>query len=165
LSNPITPQEFDALFPLACAWAEGQEQLILGKGVGLNEAQMADARSIGIAAPERVRLLQIDEIPLPEHPGLRAAAKATGLLSPATAGLTLHYGIFIRSPFWSARDLVAHELVHVRQYEQLGGFASFLRRYLWECVTLGYSKAPMEQEAIAVAEEICTSPEILKNAL
>jgi hypothetical protein len=151
--------------PLACAWAEEQEQLILGKGVGLNEAQMGDARCIGIAAPERVRLLQVDEIPLPEHPGLCDAAKATGLLSPATAGLTLHFGIFIRSSFWSTRDLVAHELVHVRQYEQFGGFAPFLRQYLWECVTLGYTKAPLEQEAIAVAEEICVSPEILKNAL
>jgi hypothetical protein len=151
--------------PLACAWAEEQEQLILGKGVGLNEAQMADARCIGIAAPECVRRLQVDEIPLPEHPGLSAAAKATGLLTPATAGLTLRYGIFIRSAVWGVRDLVAHELVHVRQYEQFGGFAPFLRQYLWECVTQGYTQAPLEQEAIAVAEEICVPPEILKNAL
>ena len=154
----ISPQEFDALLPLACAWAEEQEQLILQKGVGLNNAQMSDARRIGVAAPERVRLLQVDEIPLHQDPGLRAAAKATGLLSPETAGLTLRYGILIRSPFWGARDLVVHELVHVWQYEQFGGFEPFLRQYLWECVTLGYTKAPMEQEAQLMAAKICASP-------
>jgi hypothetical protein len=136
---------------LACAWAEGQEQLILEQGVALTKAQMADARRIGVAAPERIRLMQVDEIPLPEDPGLHAAAKATGLLSPDSAGLTLRYGILIRSPFWGARDLVVHELVHVWQYEQFGGFSPFLRQYLWECVTLGYTKAPMEQEAQSVA--------------
>jgi len=64
---------------------------------------MGDARRIGVAAPERVRLLQVEKIPLPEHPELRAAAQATGLLSPDTAGLTLRYGILMRSPFWGAR--------------------------------------------------------------
>jgi hypothetical protein len=108
---------------------------------------MGDARRIGVAAPDRVRLLQVEEIPIPQDAGLRAAAKATGLLSPTTAGLTLRYGILIRSPFWGARDLVVHELVHVWQYERFGGFAPFLEQYLWECVTLGYTKAPLEQEA------------------
>ena len=157
---PITPEQFDALLPLACAWAEQQENLILDQGVALTDDQMADARRIGVAAPERVRLLQVEEISLPQDPGLRAAAKATGLLSPTTAGLTLRYGILIRSPFWGARDLVAHELVHVWQYEQFGGFAPFLRQYLWECLTLGYTKAPMEQEAQVIAAKICASSEI-----
>lgn len=156
----ISPQEFDDSLPLACAWAEGQEQSIIEQGVALTEAQMGDARDIGIAAPERVRLLQVEEIPLPEHPALRAAAKATGLLSPETAGLTLRYGILIRSPFWGERDLVAHELVHVWQYEQFGGFAPFLRQYLWECITLGYAKAPMEREAQVIVAKVCSSPEI-----
>lgn len=144
--------------PLACTWAEEQEQLILEQGVALTDDQMSDARRIGVAVPERVRLLQVEEIPLPQDPGLHAAAKATGLLSPTTAGLTLRYGIVIRSPFWGERDLVAHELVHVWQYEQFGGFAPFLRQYLWECLTLGYAKAPMEQEAQSIAAKICDSP-------
>jgi hypothetical protein len=151
LSSPITPEEFDALLPLACAWAEEQERFILAQGVALTEVQMADARSIGVAAPERVRLLRVKQIPLPSHPQLRQAAQETGLLSPETAGLTLRYGIVIRSPFWGARDLVAHELVHVWQYEQFGSLEHFLRQHLWECVTLGYTKAPMEQEAQSVA--------------
>lgn len=147
----ISPQEFEALLPLACAWAEEQEQLILEQGLGLADPQMADARSIGVAAPERVRLLRVKQIPLPSHPQLRQAAQETGLLSPENAGLTLRYGIVIRSPFWGARDLVAHELVYVWQYEQFGSLEHFLRQYLWECVTLGYTKAPIEQEAQSLA--------------
>jgi hypothetical protein len=143
--------------PLAYAWAEEQEQLILEQGVGLTNPQMADARSIGVAYPERVSLLRMKQIPLPSHPQLRQAAQETGLLSPETAGLTLRYGIVIRSPFWGARDLVAHELVHVWQYEQFGSLEHFLRQYLWECVTLGYTKAPMEQEAQSMSAKICAS--------
>ena len=141
--------------PLACAWAEEQEQLILEKGTGLAEAQMTDARSIGVAYPERIRLMQVDEIPLPSHLQLRQAAQETGLLGPDTVGLTLRYGIYLRSPFWGERDLVVHELAHVRQYEQFGGFAPFLRQYLWECVTAGYLHAPLERKAQLIAEKIC----------
>jgi hypothetical protein len=99
--------------------------------------------------------MKVEQIPLPQEPELRSAALKTGLLSPDTAGLTVRYGIYIHASFWGVRQLVAHELLHVRQYEQLGGFDAFLRRYLWECVTLGYTQSPMEQEACAMAAMIC----------
>lgn len=150
----ISPQGFETLLPLACAWAEEQERLILEKGMGLTEAQMADARRIEVAFPERVRLLEVKQIPLPEHPELRAAAQETGLISPDTAGLTLRYGIYIRSHSWGVHTLVVHELVHVKQYEQLGGFMAFLRKYLWECLTIGYPETPMEQEARSIVESV-----------
>jgi len=149
--TPITPEQFERLLPLACAWAEEQERLILEKGVGLTALQMADAGRVGIASPERIRLMEIEQIPLPQHPRLLQAARETGLLPPDTAGLTLRYGIYIRSPFRGVREFVVHELVHVRQYELFEGFEPFLRRYLWECVTRGYPHAPMEQEALSVA--------------
>ncbi len=79
---------------------------------------------------------------------LRAAAEATQLISPSTAGLTVRYGIFIRADCWGDRGLVFHELVHTLQYERLGGFEPFLRQYLHECLTIGYPAAPMEQEAV-----------------
>jgi hypothetical protein len=151
----ISPEEFERLLPLACAWAEGQERLILQQGVVLTALQMVDAGRVGIALPERVRLMKIDQIPLPQHPELRQAGRAIGLLPPDTAGLTLRYGVYIRTPFWGARELVLHELAHVRQYELCGGFEPFLRRYLWECISMGYPHAPMEQEAIAIAERLC----------
>jgi hypothetical protein len=151
----ITPEQFERLLPLACAWTEEQEGVILQDGVPLSAARIADARRIGIAQPERVRLRVVEEIPSPTHPDLRSAAELTGLISPTTIGLTLRYGIFIRSDYWGERRLVVHELVHTWQYERLGGFKPFLQQYLHECLTVGYPAAPMEQEAKRIEREVC----------
>jgi hypothetical protein len=35
------------------------------------------------------------------------------------------------------------------------GFLPFLRKYLMECIDIGYPEAPLEQEAIRMAEKIC----------
>ena len=151
----LTTEQFQALLPLACAWVEQQEQNILRDGVPLTPAQLTDARKIGVVHPEKVRLLAVPTVPRPEHPTLRAAADATQLISPYTAGLTLRYGIFIRVDCWGDRRLVFHELVHTAQYERLGGVQSFLRQYLFECLTIGYPAAPLEQEAILKTAEMC----------
>lgn len=150
----ITQEQFKILLPLAAAWAEEQEGIILRDGVPLTEPQMADARTLGISQPNRVRLLNVATIPAPEEPSLKAAAQATQLITPRTAGLTLRYGIFIRSDFWGDRRLIVHELVHTSQYEKLGGFLPFLQEYLHQCITIGYPAAPMEQEAIKMAARI-----------
>jgi hypothetical protein len=112
---------------------------------------MVDARSVGVARPERVRLLNVPAIPMPEHSILRLAGEATGMMSSSTAGLTLRYGIFIRSDLANDRALIVHELVHTGQYERCGSVAGFLNQYLHECLTIGYPAAPMEQEAITVS--------------
>jgi hypothetical protein len=151
----ISTEEFQQLLPLACEWAEQQERHILKQGVGLTPGQMADAKLIGMADAARIRLLSGEQIPVPEHPALRAAAEATSLISPLTAGLTLRHGILIRSDRWGQRRLVVHELAHTAQYERLGGFRPFLERYLWECLSIGYPAAPMEQEAIATERRLC----------
>src|SRR5207237_10359353 len=104
----------------------------------LSDTMLADARLVGVAAPERVRLLYLPEIPIPDDPGLRAAVQETQFLSPLTRGLALRYGIFIRSDCRFDRTMVIHELGHTAQYERLGVFQPFLRRYLSEFVTLDY---------------------------
>ncbi|MEP6603966.1 MAG: hypothetical protein ABJB69_08470 [Spartobacteria bacterium] len=120
--------EFEMLLPLATEWATQEEQQILREGV-----------------------------PLPAHPQLRAAAETVHFLTPETRGLTLQYGILGRWDCWRDRALIAHELVHTAQYEQRGGIHPFLRDYLLECLTIGYANAPMEQEAVATADRVCTS--------
>lgn len=147
----LTPDQFEQILPLAAAWAEEQEKRILNSGVALTPAQANDARAVGVANPERVRLLVVDTIPMPDHPVLRAAGAATGLMSPYTAGLTLRYGIYIRPDLDGDRGLIAHELVHTGQYERHGSILAFLRQYLDECLTIGYPAAPMEQEAIILS--------------
>jgi hypothetical protein len=142
--------QFDRLLPLAANWVQRQEKRMLRIGVPLSDQELADARAIGVAEPDRVRLLQLDCVPFPTDAMLKAAAAAIQFLTPKTCGLTLRYGIFVRSDCWRERALIAHELVHVAQYERLGGILPFLRQYLSECVTIGYPEAPMEQEAIRV---------------
>ena len=71
-----------------------------------------------------------------------------------TRGLTLNYGIFIRSDCWADRLLIVHELAHVAQYERLGGILPFLRKYLFECLTVGYAAAALELEATAVTVRV-----------
>jgi len=147
--------QFEMLLPLAAAWATEQEREILRDGVSLSAGEIADACAIGVKEPDRVRLLRIETIPRPTQPQLRAACVAIDFLTPAKSGLTLGHGIFIRSDCWGDRSLIVYELVHVAQYERFGGILPFLRSYLFECLTVEYSAAPLEQEAIAVTARVC----------
>ena len=157
MNSTITPEQFKTLLPFACEWATAQEQRILATGEALSKTMLADARLVGVASPDRVRLLHVPEIPIPADPALRAAVQETQFLSPLTRGLTLRYGIFIRSDCRSDRTIVIHELGHTAQYERLGGFEPFLRQYLFECLTIGYPEAPMEQEVIALTARLSGS--------
>src|SRR5437763_1076697 len=85
--------QFDALLPLAAAWATKQQQAILRDGVSLSEKKIADVCAIGFKELDRVRLLQVETIPRPSQPQLRAACDAIDFLTPATRELTLGYGI------------------------------------------------------------------------
>jgi hypothetical protein len=148
--------QFDTLLPLAVKWAGEQEQRILREGVPLSESEIADAKAVGVREPQRVRVLPVAAIPRPSDPQLAAAADAIQFLTPATCGLTLHYGIYLRSDCERDRLLVVHELVHTAQYEQLGGIPTFLRQYLLECLTIGYPEAPLEKAAREMAARVCS---------
>jgi len=150
MTRQLLLSQFDKLLPLATKWAAAVETRILREGVPLSEQGLADARSLGVCKPERVRLLGLESVPTPTDLTLKTAVAAIQFLTPATRGLALRYGIFVRSDCWGERRLIAHELVHTAQYERLGGIRPFLRQYLTECLTVGYPAGPMEQEAIAM---------------
>ena len=151
----IFPEQFEVILPLAVKWAEAQEKVILEHGTALSPQYVQDAKSVGVKHPERARIYKVPQIPIPKHPILQAAAEATQLISPATIGISLGYGIFIHSNFSNDRYTIVHELVHTTQCEKVGGLYQFLKKYLWECIEIGYPQAPMEQEAIRLAEKIC----------
>ena len=143
------------MLPVAVAWVGRQERRILAEGVPLDPAQLADARALGIVEPACVRVLCLSRIPLPSGALVRQLGLWTGTLSTETVGMSMRYGIFLRKPYHADRRLLAHELTHTRQYERLGGLRPFLRRYLWECLTVGYHEAPLEWEAIEAADALC----------
>lgn len=157
MPQQFSQEQFEQLVPLAAEWAAEQEQQILREGVPLSEQEIADARAVGVRDPERVRLLQVDAIPAPAHPILRAAYDTIDFLTAKPRGLTLRYGIFVRADCRQDRHLLLHELAHTAQYERLGGIVSFLRKYLVECATAGYGAAPLEKEATAIAERVQSS--------
>lgn len=142
--------------PHACEWAEAKEKVARKYGKGLSASQIEDAKIVGVVHPEKVKIFTLPQIPIPKHPILKSAAEATQLITPATVGITLRYGIFMHSDHVDDRHLIVHELVHTSQYERLGGFRPFLEKYLMECIAIGYPDAPMEQKAIRIADEICS---------
>lgn len=134
--------------PKAIAWAEQRASEILATGEPLTEQGMMLARRVGVATPEKIRLLFVTHLPLPIDPILSQAALQTGLLGPNMIGLTLGYGIYICNGHNSPR-LLSHECRHVHQYEQAGSIAAYLPRYLQQIAQFGYTHAPYEVDARA----------------
>ena len=135
-----------ALVPLAVEWAERVSQAAAIAGTPLSPAGEDVARRVGVTHPASVRICVADELPIPEHPMLLAAATQTGLLGPDMAGLTLGYSVFIRTGHLSVR-LLSHELRHVAQYENAGSIREFLPLYLSQIVEAGYDAAAFEVDA------------------
>ena len=134
------------LFPLILTWAESQAAEVADKGAPLDQANLLLAREMGVAHPERIRIRQVDLLPMPDDPSILQANQALGLMSPVMGGLTLGYSIFLRQGAGS-RYLLAHEFRHVHQYEQEGSIAAFLVTYLHQILDFGYQKAPYEVDA------------------
>jgi hypothetical protein len=149
------------IVPLAVEWASEQQERVLQHGVPLTIREFADALRVGVKDPERVRLLQVDAIPSPTHPGLRAAYQRGHFAPTSPRGLALHYGVFVRADQWRDRGLIVHELVHTAQYERLGGIEAFLKKYLLECATVGYNKSALEREALTMASRVLKNAELV----
>ena len=49
--------------PIATLWVEREERKILRNGVSLSPDGLIDAAIMGVAHPERIRLMKVDQIP------------------------------------------------------------------------------------------------------
>ena len=107
-----------------------------------------------LAHPEEVRILSIPRIPLPADPRVKQLGRQVGLLDGNTGGLTAGYGVIVRLVATKNLRLLAHEFVHVAQYEQLGR-EGFLQEYIKQIAAHGYLNAPFELEAEAEALKAC----------
>ena len=90
----------------------------------------------------------------------RARLATVPVLTPGIGGMTLGHWILLRRGHEHDRALIAHELVHVRQWRELGA-VRFLCRYLGAYARgrrrgLGHQDAyeaiPLEAEARALAD-------------
>jgi len=141
------------LLPRAIAWAERQEKRVLAEGTPLSAHWQALARSVGVQEPERIRVVVVDALPLPDDPDLQAFALQTGLLGPGMIGLTLGYAVFACRGHDASPRLLSHEFRHVHQYEVFGSIKQFLPVYLEQIAQFGYDDAPLEEDARANEKE------------
>ena len=152
---PFLPlNELPALFPHVVDWISYLEKQAQASGRALVPIEFNLAQNVGVVHPEEVRVLSIPRIPLPAHPRVKQLARQVGLLNADTGGLTAGYGVIVRLDCAKNLGLLAHEFVHVAQYERLGR-ERFLQEYIQQIAAHGYLNAPFEQEAEAKAIKAC----------
>ena len=152
-ATDMDKQQLAAQLPLIAertiAWAKDREGAALAAGTALTHEQATLARAVGVRHPERIRIVVVDEIPLPDEPVLRAAAQGVGLSQSWAAGLTLGHAVIVRRGFEREARLLSHEFRHVAQYESMGGIGPFLVSHLKSLVEHGYEDSPFERDARA----------------
>jgi hypothetical protein len=104
---------------------------------------------VGVAHPERVRIVVTSDFPATAELALATQLKAQYGVDRRTKtphAETMGYAIFIRPDYANARWVLAHELTHVAQFETLGT-ERFLHDYLMQLILVGYTYAPLEEAA------------------
>jgi hypothetical protein len=127
----ITSADVERNMPKAVQWVTQMEQTCMEIGQPLLPQNWRDGETIGIRELAAVRVMVLNEIPLPSDPELRQLAAQSKLITPTTAGMTFGHGIVLKAGHYN-RHLIAHELVHVMQYERFGGIEPFLVAYISE---------------------------------
>ena len=143
-----TIAQVDRLLPGVVSLILATEANALAHGRPLRAGEIALARSVGVNAPERVRVLEETDQSGTGEPLLAGLIRRLGTSNPRMWGLTTRYGIVFKTH--PTKPLLAHELRHVAQYEQLG-LDGFARRYITELLVVGYALAPLEIDANAAA--------------
>lgn len=147
-----------ATLPLGTRWVRKQEAAILREGRPLSEWEWRWAQDVGVRRPEEVRILPVPRIPTPGF-GLRSFLnRLFGLLTEGPTGMAVNYGIYLEASQATNPSLLVHELVHVAQFERLGGVEAFLKEYLTQCVRDGYWDSDLEQEARQAAAPFSRPP-------
>ncbi|WP_341677209.1 DUF4157 domain-containing protein [Niveibacterium sp. SC-1] len=129
------------------------EAEVLASGRALTKEEIQLGLDLGVMLPEQVRVATRERFPMPRDPRIGALAAERGLVfgTPEELARTQGHGILLKPEVAQSREVLAHELVHVAQYEKARFIEDFLRRYLIELLTVGYTAAPMEQEARALS--------------
>lgn len=156
--NVIDQETFENLLPLAYQWAKTQEEFVLAHGIPLSPQQVADARLAGVRDCERIRVLVVDRIPLPESGELAEAARRAQIITEDTRCVGLGHAILIRAEAWGDRELLVHNLVHIAQCERSGGLEQWVQQYLLDRQTsASFTLGALEEEARRMAREICAA--------
>lgn len=135
--------------PWVGLWAWRLERRTLREGRPLFSSEWAAAVRVGVRHPEKVRILVVEEVPMPGFSWMHRIAAGWGFDRRHIGGLCLRYGIILRRDLAAQPVIMAHELVHTSQYERHGSLSGFLRAYLLQCLRHGYTNSSLEREAVA----------------
>jgi Domain of unknown function (DUF4157) len=147
----LTPQqkaEIQQLFPSLVDWVERMEAQALAQGVPLDSALKNTAQAVRVQKPDDVRIYSVQRIPEPENKRIVELGASFGLSFANSAGMTFGHAIFVRREHTQDKQLLTHELVHVRQYEKAPSIGAYLSVYVQQLTDVGYEKMPLEVEAV-----------------
>ncbi len=142
-------------------WAWRTERRTLRLGRPLFSSEWSAAEHVGVRHPEKVRVLALEEIPVPGLPWMHLLAARWGFDRRHIGGLCLRYAILLRRDLAAQPLIMAHELVHTAQYERHRSLSGFLLTYLLQCLRCGYANAALEREAISKSHAASRSPQHL----
>ena len=122
---------------------------------------MADASLAGVKNPNRVRMLVVDRIPLPEDPQLAEVSRRAGIITEDTRCVGFGYALIIRVDAWNDRELILHNLIHIAQCERAGSLEQWCREYLSNRNSCPkFTSGSLEEEARRFAREICSADDV-----
>lgn len=118
---------------LIAALLKSEENYILKNGKKLSLDMKKIAIALKINNPEGIRVLEKNKI--------------FGFND--IGGMAINRTILCKKglPVETTNEIIAHELVHVKQYQDAGGIYNYLKEYYKEIKKYGYYDAPLEVEA------------------
>jgi len=140
------------VLPQYIAWAQQTEALGRQHGQALDDAQLLLAQTLGIQAPEKIRVVYVAQVPFPrENWLLKQVGEAFGFIGDGVVNnaQVFGYSIYVRQGYALTTANLAHELVHVRQIEQ-SSLDRIITQHFSDLVQYGYENSPLEVEAFAV---------------
>ena len=146
--------ELPELWPHVVAWVDDLQAQARQHGREITTLESDLARIVGVTQLGEVRILSVTKIPPPAHARVKELAQQIDMLTSHTAGMTAMHGVIVRFGCTGNLRLLAHEFVHVKEYERLGK-EGFLKEYIRQIDVHGYHNAPCEIEAEAKAVEAC----------
>lgn len=117
-----------------------------GQARSLSPTELEWAKQSGVLYPQHIQLVELAEIPKPTQSVLGLMLETSGLLNSTTAGLTFGNLVFVRASSYSQR-LLRHEFRHVYQWNTFDSPGEYLKEYVKQVSTCGYTNAPFERDA------------------
>ena len=141
----------------AAPWAAWHQRRIHRNGRQLNHLELELAERLGLGNPDMIRIQTVIRVPNPLYPLLWLVKKCGGSCITTAAGITLGRGIYVCKDYAHSTELIAHELVHVAQYQRAGSIRAFMVEYIHQCLLVGYHDAEWEKEARAKSGRVISN--------